>query len=80
MNRLEQEIRDTLYSLQDEKYRDFQAGLIPSKDGMAMIGVRTPALRKYAKELAKREDISMFLHDAPHAFFAEILLHALIIS
>ena len=54
MNRLEEEIRETLYTLQDEKYRDFQAGLIPSKDGMAMIGVRTPALRKYAKELGKR--------------------------
>ena len=80
MNRLEQEIRDTLYSLQDEKYRDFQAGLIPSKDGMAMIGVRTPALRKYAKELAKREDISMFLDDVPHAFFEENQLHAFIIS
>ena len=54
---LTDEIRAELFRLRDEKYQDFQAKLIPGKDTRNMIGVRTPALRKYAKELAKRADI-----------------------
>ena len=45
-----------------------------------MIGVRTPELRKYAKELLKREDIGEFLEILPHEYFDENQLHAFIIS
>ena len=51
------EIQSKLFELQDKKYRDFQSGLIPGVDGFEAIGVRTPDLRKYAKELVKREGI-----------------------
>ena len=77
---VKEEIRAGLFDLQDEKYRDFQAKLIPGKDTRNMIGVRTPALRKYAKELAKRADIEEFLGDLPHRYFDEDQLHAFIIS
>lgn len=77
---VKEEIRAGLFDLQDEKYRDFQAKLIPGKDTRNMIGVRTPALRKYAKELAKRADIEEFLSDLPHQYFDEDQLHAFIIS
>lgn len=75
-----QEIRDELFSLQDEKYRDFQAGLIPGKGTDVMIGVRTPALRKLAKELLKKGDVTEFLRDLPHKYFDEDQLHAFILS
>lgn len=75
-----EEIRQKLFSLQDVKYRDFQAGLIPGKTVDVMVGVRTPELRKYAKELGKREDIGDFLSDLPHRYFDEDQLHAFIIS
>ena len=54
---LRDEIINELYKKQDIKYRDFQGKLIPPKTVDDMIGVRTPELRKYAKELLKREDM-----------------------
>ena len=77
---LRDEILNELYKKQDIKYRDFQAKLIPPKTVDDMIGVRTPELRKYAKELLKREDIDKFLEILPHEFFDEYQLHAFIIS
>ena len=75
-----EEIRQSLFELQDIKYRDFQAKLIPGKDTETMIGVRTPELRKLAKQMLKREDIREFLRDLPHRYFDEDQLHAFIVS
>ena len=77
---IKEEIRRKLFSLQDIKYRDFQAKLIPGKTAEVMIGVRTPELRKLAKELGKREDIGEFLTDLPHEYFDEDQPHAFILS
>ena len=74
------EITETLFKMQDIKYRDFQSKLIPPKTADDMIGVRTPELRKYAKELLKREDVGEFLAGLPHRYFDENQLHAFIIS
>ena len=74
-----EKIRKTLFSLQDTKYGDFQAKLIPTIGRETVIGVRTPALRKYAKELAKEKEIQEFLQDLPHKYFEENQLHAFII-
>ena len=74
------EILEELFQLQDEGYGDFQKKLIPTVDPDTIIGVRTPELRKYAKQLTKREDIREFLRDLPHRYFDENQLHAFIIS
>ena len=74
------EIREELYRMQDKKYRDFQKKLIPTVDPESVIGVRTPALRKYAKQLIKMSEISEFLKDLPHQYFDEDQLHAFIVS
>lgn len=74
------EIREELFALQDVKYRDFQSKLIPDIEQGSMIGVRTPELRKLAKSIARREDISIFLEDLPHKYFDENQLHAFVIS
>lgn len=74
------QIRQKLLSLQDIKYRDFQSKLFPTVDALSVIGVRTPALRSYAKELVKSADIEEFLDDLPHQYFDENQLHAFIIS
>ena len=74
------EIQDELFRLQDEKYRDFQVKLMPTVELDTVIGVRTPELRKYAKQLVKREDISGFLIDLPHRYFDENQLHSFLIS
>ena len=73
-------MRKRLFELQDLKYRDFQAGLIPNIEKNLFIGVRTPELRKLAKEIANDEDTASFLKDVPHKYFDENQLHAFIIS
>lgn len=75
-----EEIRKRLFKLQDKKYRDFQCKLIPTLESTTIIGVRTPELRRYAKELVKQKDIKNFLYFLPHQYFEENQLHAFIIS
>ena len=74
------EIEERLFALQDEKYRDFQVKLIPTVDPESVIGVRTPELRKLAKELLKADDFYTFLDTLPHDHFDENQLHAFILS
>ncbi len=73
-------IRKELFRLQDRKYKEFQCKLLPTVDPGTIIGVRTPDLRLYAKELIRCDDISEFLHYLPHTYFDENQLHAFIIS
>ena len=74
------EIRERLLSMQDTKYRDFQAKLIPTVEADSVIGVRTPELRKYATELIQQGEYDAFLQDLPHKYFDENQLHAFIVS
>ena len=74
------DIRAALFAAPDLKYRDFQAKLIPNLAGDTMIGVRTPELRKMARQLAKRPDVGDFLKDLPHRYFDENQIHAFILS
>lgn len=73
-------IRKELFNMQDAKYRDFQAKLMPTVDPEKMIGVRTPELRKYAKQLIKSGDAAEFISELPNEYFDENQLHAFIIS
>jgi 3-methyladenine DNA glycosylase AlkD len=74
------QIQKELFALQDEKYRDFTKNLTPGLEADSFIGVRTPALKKLAKEYAKAEGIEEFLGDLPHKYFEENQLHAFLIS
>ncbi|WP_296010465.1 DNA alkylation repair protein [uncultured Adlercreutzia sp.] len=64
----------------DGAYQAFQSKLIPSVPADSVVGVRTPALRKFAKQLAKRDDVGEFLNEVPHSCFEENQLHAFIVS
>ncbi len=79
-NTLTEAIRKELFSLQDLKYREMQVKIIPTVKPERIIGVRTPELRRMAKELAGREGIEAFLDDLPHRYFDEDQLHAFILS
>lgn len=78
--RISDEIREALFAKQDTAYRDFQAKLIPTIDRETVIGVRTPELRKMAKQFAKQKEIGAFLAELPHSYFEENQLHAFIIA
>lgn len=73
-----QELRERLFSLQDVKYRDFQRRLIPNIPPESIIGVRTPELKKLAKEMSGCAE--EFLSELPHAYFEENQVHAFIIA
>ena len=78
MNR--DEIVAELFRMQDKDYAIMQAKIIPTVAADRIIGVRTPALRAFAKKLYKDTDIDEFLAGAPHQYFDEDQLHAFVIS
>ena len=78
MNR--EEITAELFRLQDEDYARMQAKIIPTVSTDRIIGVRTPALRSFAKNLYKDQHVNAFLSCLPHRYFDEDQLHAFIIS
>ena len=68
-----------LISLQDLKYRDMQIKIIPNIDPASIIGVRTPELKKIAKEMYRSGEYRSFIKKLPHDHFEENQLHAFII-
>lgn len=73
-------IREKLFELRDENYKEFHAKLIPTVPKENIIGVRTPVLRKYAKEMSKHPQICEFLEKLPHQYYDENNLHGFIIE
>lgn len=80
MNEAEKYVRERLFAMRDLGYRDFHAKLVPNLSKEKIIGVRTPALRKFAKEFAKDERAALFLSVLPHEFYEENNLHAFLIA
>jgi len=73
-------IREELFNLKDEEYRKFNSKLIPTVAPELVIGVRTPLLRKLAKEFAKGSEATAFLKQLPHKYYEENNIHALLIA
>ena len=74
------DITAQLFALQDKSYADFQSKLLPTVQRETVIGVRTPDLRKLAKQVCKSPAAQEFLHTLPHRYFDENQLHAFILS
>lgn len=73
-------IKQQLFSMQDLEYKAFHSRLMPTISPETIIGVRTPALRKFAKEMAKYEGVETFMQDLPHEFYEENNLQGFIIE
>lgn len=74
------DITTQLFNMQDLAYRDFHSRLIPNIDKRRIIGVRTPLLRKFAREIYKNGNYAQFLEELPHFYYEENNLHAFIIE
>lgn len=61
-------------------YKEFHYKLIPTVEKDKIIGIRTPALRKFAKELFKTGNYNEFLKSLPHKYYEENNLHAFLIE
>ena len=73
----QRELREQLIHLAEPKYQKFAASLLP--DAEKMFGVRLPALRKLAKEIA-RDDWRAFLETASFDYFEERMLGGMVIG
>ncbi len=73
-------IRQELLAMQDLPYREFHARLIPTVEKDRIIGIRTPKLRAYAKQLRGTPAAEAFLSDLPHHYYEENNLHAFLLE
>lgn len=73
-------VRRSLAAHVDNGYQAFLASLIPNIDPRRIVGVRTPELRKIARELVRRDDADGFLGEPPHQLFEEMQVHAFAIG
>ena len=73
-------LQERLFSLQDKKYAEFHAKLIPDVNEGNIIGIRVPVLRSFAKEYIKEPESKEFLKQLPHQYYDENMLHGLLIS
>lgn len=76
---MSEELIKRLFSLKDEGYAQFHRKLIPTVDPETVIGVRTPELRKLAKQIYRSGNAYEFLAELPHRYFEENQLHSFII-
>ena len=74
-------IQERLFALQDLSYRAFHTKLMPTVDPSRVIGVRMPALRQLAKEIAAEpQTAAEFLALPEHEYYEENNLHGLLIN
>lgn len=72
-------IGEKLLARQDAGYREFQCRLMPTVPPEKVIGVRMPALRQLARQLAGSEAAEAFLEQLPHQYYEENNLHGLLL-
>ena len=74
------EIQKKLFELSDSGYAAFQAKLAPNIAAESCMGVRVPALRKFAAEFSGTPECEAFLDCLPHKYYDENLLHSVILE
>ena len=73
-------VRQRILALRDPDYAVFLRRLLPTLPPERIVGVRTPALRALAKELAGTPQAQALLRDLPHFYFEENNLHAFLLA
>ncbi len=76
----QKEIQQKLFLMQDLTYKEFQEKLIPTVPKELVIGVRTPQLRSFAKDLRESPKRDDFLSSLPHKYYEEKNLHSIVIG
>ncbi len=74
------DIQKKLLSMADEEYKKFNSKLIPTVPDELIIGIRTPILRQFAKDIAKTPEAEAFLDSLPHKYYEENNLHMFLIE
>jgi 3-methyladenine DNA glycosylase AlkD len=74
------EIQEQLKNHKDEKYAEFMRRLMPGLETSEVLGVRTPVLKKMAKQIKREGGHGAFLAQLPHTYFEENQLHGFLVS
>lgn len=77
---MSQSIEARLFALRDTAYAAFTSRLLPNVPKETVLGVRTPALRKLAREIAGSPEAGDFLAVLPHRWYEENNLHAFLLE
>ncbi len=73
-------VYERLSALGSDEYRDFQSKLVPNIPKETILGVRTPDMRKIAKEIRGTNEAEAFLAELPHRYYEENLVHFFLIA
>jgi 3-methyladenine DNA glycosylase AlkD len=80
MSNVQEKVQARLFERQDLKYKEFQCKLMPTINPETVIGVRTPELRKLAREFSKTPEALEFIRILPHMYYEENNLHGFLIE
>lgn len=75
---MHKKIREELLKMQDKQYKDFHNKLCPGTDNI--LGIRTPILRNYAKEIAKNNYWKDYVVFNKTKYYEEIMLQGMLIG
>ena len=73
-------VYERLIACGDEQYRDFQSKLVPNIPKERILGVRTPDIRRIAREIRGTGEEEAFLAELPHRYYEENLVHFFLIA
>ena len=73
-------VYERLAACGDEQYRDFQSKLVPNIPKETVLGVRTPDMRRIAREIRGTEEADAFLLELPHRYYEENQVHFFLIA
>ena len=73
-------VYEKLIACGDERYREFQSKLVPNVPKETILGVRTPDMRRIAKEIRGTKEAEAFLKELPHKYYEENLVHFFLIA
>ena len=73
-------VYERLSKFKDDEYREFQSKLVPNISKDTILGVRTPDMRKIAKDVFGTKEGNDFLKKLPHKYYEENLVHFFLIA
>ena len=73
-------VYEELCKVKDDKYKEFQSALVPNISKDTILGVRTPEMRKIAKDMFNTDEGKKFLKKLPHKYYEENLVHFFMIA
>ena len=75
-----EDVRARLFAMQDLGYRAFHSKLMPTVPPENVIGVRTPEIRKLARQMSQTPEAEAYLQRLPHRYYEENNLHGALVS